>query len=721
MNNRIFEDEAAELLTKAYLPELMYEADSFRFKLHGAKTYFTNSLNLNPTNICENKCKLCAYWKDLDSEDAFHLDLNSAEEKLINAKKLGITEIHIVGGVTELCDLDYYEELFVRIEKNFPGLPIKALTAVEIDALSKRSGKTVEEVLVRLKERGLRVIPGGGAEIFSERVRKLICSNKISGKEWLSIHETAHKLGIFSNATMLFGHVEDIDEIVEHMSRVRELQDRTHGFQAFIPLPFHPHGTKLNIEIGPTGTEILRLTAVSRLFMDNIPHIRALSNYLDRKLLQVLMRSGVDDIGGTSFDERIALSAGASNQRRFSSLDEMKRFIEQLGLESRYVNSLYEPIWDEKVSSDFSEKSKAPVKFKFKNDIYESVRRKILDGKRISHYELIDLWNSTSFQKLGSLANIVRKQKNCPDRATFVIDRNISLTNICETGCSFCAFHVAPGAENGFLLSEDEVLEKIKNAENNGATQVLIQGGLNSDLSLSFFETLFRRIKSETRIWNHSLSPTEIVFLAKKEGITIEETLRRLKDAGLDSLPGGGAEILVDDVRKKISPKKISTAEWLSVMRAVHGLGMKSTATMVYGLGETIDDRVEHLDRLRELQDETGGFTAFIPWSFQSARTRLSREQETGVDYLKMVSLSRIALDNFEHVQAGWVTESPDLAQTALLYGADDFGGILMEEKVVRETGISYELDLGKLITLIKRTGMKPIQRTTLYEFVKEW
>jgi cyclic dehypoxanthinyl futalosine synthase len=302
-------------------------------------------------------------------------------------------------------------------------------------------------------------------------------------------------------------------------------------------------------------------------------------------------------------------------------------------------------------------------------------------------------------------------------RVTFVLDRNISITNICQAGCRFCAFHVAPGAPGGFVLSDEEIVEKVLEAQKLGATQIMLQGGLNPDLDLAFYERMLSAIKTRAAdVWLHSLSPAEVLFLARQAGLTIRECLERLRAAGLDSLPGGGAEVLVEEVRREVSPHKISAAHWLEVMETAQQLGLKTTATMVYGLGETTAQRVEHLLRIRELQDRTGGFTAFIPWSFQPNHTRLSRLPATGADYLRIVALARLVLDNVPHLQAGWVTEGPELAQLALSFGADDWGGVLMEEQVVRATGLAYAVTPEQVVNLIRQTGRSAAQRTTLYE-----
>jgi cyclic dehypoxanthinyl futalosine synthase len=269
-------------------------------------------------------------------------------------------------------------------------------------------------------------------------------------------------------------------------------------------------------------------------------------------------------------------------------------------------------------------------------------------------------------------------------------------------------------------MSIDEIVARVEEAAELGATQIMLQGGLNPALDLSWYEAMLGAIKARVpNIWLHSLSPAEILWLARRSGLTVRETLVRLRDAGLDSLPGGGAEILVDRVRQRVSPAKITTSEWLDLMETTHGLGMSTTATMVYGLGETTAERVEHLLRIRDLQDRTGGFRAFIPWSFQAQHTQLSEPAQSGVDYLRMVALSRLVLDNVAHVQAGWVTEGPYLAQIALTFGADDFGGVLMEESVVSATGLTHAVTAEQVIALIAETGMIAAQRNTQYEILR--
>ena len=693
--------EALALLREAPTAELMTRADEVRRRRHGRKTYFVHSLNLNPTNVCENRCELCAFWREPDAADAYVTTLAEARDRMAAADGWGLTDLHIVGGLTEQLDLAYYESLIGTARELLPSVLVQGITAVEVAYLARLENLEVADVLRRLKEAGLGAIPGGGAEIFAGDVRERICAHKISAEQWLAVHEQAHAIGLPTNATMLFGHLESPADIVDHLGRLRDLQDRTGGFQAFIPLPFHPTGTKLPVQRTPGGHTIVRTVALARIFLDNIPHVRVLANYMDRKLLQAVLVSGADDVGGTSLDERIARAAGAPDDHRFTATEELSEFLAAIDLEAVLVNSIYQPA----VTAE-PEPARPPT-------------RRVADGERLTAEQAISMHDDVPFQQLGALAHQRRLTAVDPATATFVLDRNISITNVCEAGCKFCAFHVAPGSDDAFVLSIPEIVTKVAEAVELGATQIMLQGGLNPQLDLAFYEQMLSAIKTSADVCLHSLSPAEVAYLARRSDLSIPQTLERLRAAGLDSLPGGGAEILVSDVRRRVSPRKISADGWFEVMAAAHGLGMRTTATMVYGLGETTAQRVEHLIRVRDLQDRTGGFTAFIPWSFQPNRTQLSLAAASGLDYLRVVALARLVLDNIPHIQAGWVTEGPDLAQLALSFGADDFGGVLMEESVVRATGVAYAVTKEQVISLICETGMRAAQRTTQYEIVK--
>jgi dehypoxanthine futalosine cyclase len=742
---RISADEALRMLTSADTAELIGRADEIRRRLHGRRTHFVHSLNINPTNICENRCELCAFWREPDSPEAYVMTIDQARSRMEEAVGWELTDLHVVGGLTPGLDLAFYESFMRMAKEILPGVLVQGMTAVEIHYLADRAGLSVAEVLGRLQAAGMCTLSGGGAEVFSPSIRGLICPNKISAQQWLAVHEQAHAIGLPTNATMLYGHIEAPADIVDHLARLRELQDRTGGFRAFIPLPFHASGSRLGVHRGPGGYTVARVVALSRIFLDNFPHIRVLANYTGRKLLGVLTHAGVDDIGGTSLAERIARAAGAPPTHAFASTEEMTAFLEDLGLAPVLTNSAYgrsmgilpmsstailavrptgvSPVG---VSSSFSSSSPThgqDARATHGQDGHATVAKAMElaeAGKRISARQAVALHDEAPLAALAQAAHRARLRAVPGRSVTFVLDRNINITNVCEAGCRFCAFHVPPGSDKGYVLSIEQIVDKVVEAVSLGATQVLLQGGLNPDLDLGFYERMLSSIKARADVCLHSLSPAEVLYLSRRSGLGLAETLHRLRAAGLDSLPGGGAEILVDAVRARVSPRKISADDWFAVMAAAQEMGMRTTATMVYGLGETTAQRIEHMRRVRDLQDRTGGFTAFIPWSLQANRTGLSYRPRTGVDYLRVVATARLVLDNIPHIQAGWVTEGPDVAQLALVCGADDFGGILMEESVVRATGVSYTVSADEVISLIRETGMTPVQRTTQYEVVGE-
>jgi cyclic dehypoxanthinyl futalosine synthase len=349
------------------------------------------------------------------------------------------------------------------------------------------------------------------------------------------------------------------------------------------------------------------------------------------------------------------------------------------------------------------------------------ILRQCLDGKRLGLEEGAALY-SCDLLRLGSAAETLSRRRR-PDRlVTFVTDRNISYTNACVVDCGFCAFYRKPGDEGVTTLTHEEIFAKVRELAEMGGTQVMIQGGLNPELGLDYYLEMVRGIRERfPGILIHSFSAIEMDWLSKKTRKPLEEIFRLFREAGLNSLPGGGAEILVERVRRQISPKKLSSGRWLEVMRAAHRAGLKSTATMVFGHVETKEERIMHLIGIRELQDETGGFRAFIPWSLSPLGTpRMSDcEKAGGEDYLKTVAISRLMLDNIEHIQSGWLTEGLKLAQTALAFGCDDMGGTLIEDKVLEPTGIEVHTRREDLVRLIAEAGYLPAERDTNYRILK--
>jgi cyclic dehypoxanthinyl futalosine synthase len=356
-----------------------------------------------------------------------------------------------------------------------------------------------------------------------------------------------------------------------------------------------------------------------------------------------------------------------------------------------------------------------------------AVLDKALEGERISDEEAVELLESRDLVPIGRAADELRARKTDPERITFIVDRNINYTNICYTDCEFCAFYRRPGdRREGYLLPKPVIFKKIEETLAIGGTGVLMQGGHHPDLGIDYYEDLFRSIKARYPIHLHCLSPPEIQHIARRSKLDIPQTLSRLRDAGLDSIPGGGAEILVDRVRDVIAPKKTRSSEWLGVMRHAQRLGMSTTATMMYGHVETIADRVEHMRRIRELQDETHGFRAFISWTFQPDGNRLAagvpREaMPTSFDYLLTQAVSRIYLDNVDHIQSSWVTQGMKIGQVALGFGADDLGSVMIEENVVSAAGTTYRATVEDFIRTIRALGKVPVQRDTLYRDVRVW
>jgi cyclic dehypoxanthinyl futalosine synthase len=352
--------------------------------------------------------------------------------------------------------------------------------------------------------------------------------------------------------------------------------------------------------------------------------------------------------------------------------------------------------------------------------IVEKILERALSGERLNLEDGI-LLHGADLNLLGRAASLVRNRLHDPERVTFVVDRNISYTNACVADCDFCAFYVSPLSKDVYVLSEEKIFEKIRELEAIQGTQILLQGGLNPKLRIDFYVNLLRRIRENfPNITIHSFSPTEIDFIAKLEKKPVSEIFRILKEAGLHSMPGGGGEILVQRVRDIISPKKISADRWLEVQREAHLGDLKTTATMVIGHVETVEERIIHLLRLRELQDETQGFRAFIAWTMSTHGTKLSHiKKVSGEDYLRIVALARLIFDNVPHIQSGWVTEGHKLAQTALAFGADDMGGVLMEEEVVSKTGVAHTTCIADMLRLIRSAGFEPFQRNTRYEIVR--
>ena len=347
---------------------------------------------------------------------------------------------------------------------------------------------------------------------------------------------------------------------------------------------------------------------------------------------------------------------------------------------------------------------------------------KAVAGKRLTPDDGIALMKSSNLSAIGKAANAVTQRLHPEPYRTYNIDRNINYTNICTAVCDFCAFYRGPKSDEGWVLEREELLQKIEETVALGGDQILMQGGLHHEYKLDWYEQLCRDIKEcFPQVNIHGFSPPELYHFTKMNGITIEEVLTRLKAAGLGSIPGGGAEILVDRVRDGMTRGKVDTENWLNVMRVWHQMGGHSSATMMYGHIETLEERIEHMERVRQLQDETNGFTAFISWTFQPDNTPLSDIQPLGsYEYLKVQAISRLYLDNVPNIQSSWVTQGLKIGQLALLYGANDMGSLMIEENVVAEAGTVHYLTLDQIRDSISELGFTPRQRNVHYELLDE-
>jgi cyclic dehypoxanthinyl futalosine synthase len=351
----------------------------------------------------------------------------------------------------------------------------------------------------------------------------------------------------------------------------------------------------------------------------------------------------------------------------------------------------------------------------------QPILERALAGERMTAEECASLLESYDIARMGAAADEVRRRKHPSGVVTYIIDRNVNYTNVCNVVCTFCAFYRRPGKPDTYVTTLEQICEKIDETIALGGTGVLMQGGLHPDFGIEWYEDLLRSLHARYPDFQlHCFSPPEIHNIHLISGLDYEEIMRRLKDAGLYSMPGGGGEILDDEVRKRVSTK-CTTDEWLAVMRATHRVGLRSTATMMFGIGDSTVHQVRHLQRIRDLQDETGGFTAFIPWTFQRENTALGRrikDESTGLDYIRMLAVSRLFLDNVEHIQSSWLTQGLRLGQVALRFGADDMGSVMIEENVVSAAGAHNTADEKMLRYLIREAGFQPRQRDILYRHV---
>lgn len=350
---------------------------------------------------------------------------------------------------------------------------------------------------------------------------------------------------------------------------------------------------------------------------------------------------------------------------------------------------------------------------------FDEIARRSRAQERLTDADALFLFSYPDLPSLGMLADAVRNRLHPEGDVTYVVGRNLNYTNVCWVRCKFCAFYRPPGDPDGYVLTRDQIGSKIQALVDLGGREVLLQGGVNPQLKLDYYLDLFRWIKSSWDVHLHALSPVEVTYVAHISQLSLEETLTRMREAGMDTLPGAGGEILADAVRREISPLKDTAEEWLDVMRTCHKVGIRTSATMMYGSVETTEQRVEHLRKVRDLQDQTGGFNSFIAWSFQPDQTELSQiPKASGFDYLRTTAIARLYLDNVRNFQASWVTQGPKVAQVSLRFGVNDFGSTVLEENVVSAAGGTHAMDLPEMIRVIEEAGYRAVPRDTNYRLL---
>lgn len=707
---RLSFDDGVTLFRSSDVHTVQQLAHGVRVRKNGFKTFYNVNVHLEPTNVCIYKCRFCAFGEHLRGDDAYTWTVDEVLAHLRKITPERATEVHIVGGLHPRLHLAYYEELFRAIRREFPRLHIKALTAVEIDYLAKVARLTHAQVLERLIAAGLQSMPGGGAEIFAQEIWDQICPEKPGAGNYLAVHRTAHRLGLRSNCTMLYGHLEDVEHRVDHMIRLRALQDETGGFQTFIPLAFNPINTDLEERGWTSGLDDLRTVAVARLMLDNFDHIKTYWIMVGEKTAQVALAWGADDIDGTVTEEKITHAAGARTPQALT-VREIERLIREAG---------FEPVERDTLYRELSPPARAP---EGAGAATRTPRVATHGSRRMSFDEALELMeHCRDLGALGEAAHAVRLAKHPEPVVTYIVDRNINYTNVCTEYCKFCAFYRPPRHSEGYVLDRETLARKSEELLAGGGRQILLQGGIHPDLRIEWYEDLLRWFGREfPELHIHGFSAPEIYRFAEISGISLEETIARLRDAGLRSIPGGGAEILTESTRRRISPLKITTDQWTEVMTTAHRLGLRSSATMVIGLGESMRERIEHLDLIRRVQDETGGFTAFIVWTFQEDHTPLKGKVELAgaSEYLRVLSLARLYLDNVENMQSSWVTQGDKIGQMALFHGANDMGSTMFEENVVSAAGTTYSLDARAIERVIRTAGFRPQQRDFFYHWVE--
>ena len=700
-----------------------------RTRRHGLRAHYVRNRQINYSNICNTDCTFCAFSRRQGEEGNFTLTREEILHRVADDGGLPFAEIHVVGGCNPTLPLSWFEKTFRAIKSLRPDTILKALTVTEVHHLARMEGITDAEAFARLKNAGVAMLTGGGGEIFRPAVRNAICPEKISGAEYLRLAGEAHAHGLKSNCTMLFGHMESHADRVDHMCRIRDQQDASGGYICFIPLAFQNRNNALAAELEsvagypPAGPETtldrLRTIAVSRLLLDNIDHIKAYWVMLGAKTAQAALFFGADDLDGTIEEEHIGRMAGASSGTVLASGS-----LTRAALDHMIRESGFEPVNRDALFRSISSGRTAARRKTSAEELAVAVA-KAADGERLAWDDALCLYRNADLFTLGVLARTMRERLHPDPVVTYVADRNINYSNVCVCACRFCAFYRAPDHPEAYVLTKEQLAEKIEETLKLGGTQILLQGGHHPHLPLSFYEDMIRWIRDTyPAIHIHAFSPPEIAFFAAQTGLPTKTVIEHLHAAGMATIPGGGAEILAPRVRTKVSPNKCPVEQWLGIMAEAHELGLKTTATMMFGHEESDVERLEHLFRLRGVQDESlasreAAFTAFIPWTFQPANTALPHIQPMPAPgYLRMLALSRLVLDNFPNIQSSWVTMGPEIAQLALSFGANDFGSLMIEENVVAAANVRFRMNREAIHRVIEAAGFIPKQRSMDYRIL---
>jgi aminodeoxyfutalosine synthase len=759
---RITPQEGLYLHEHADLSTLGRLADLVRARKHpaGVVTYIVDR-NINPTNVCITDCGFCAFYRRPGHAQAYVLPREEIIEKVRETAELGGRQVLIQGGHHPHLKTAWWCDLFADLRERFPSINLHALSAPELDHLAKLDKRPVEEVLADLIEAGLGSVPGAGAEMLVDRVRSVIAPRKTGTDRWLEIHGAIHAAGLRSSATMMFGHIETPAERIEHLMRLREQQEKSGGFTAFICWNMQPDGVPEAHKYPPRTTHgvYLRVQALSRIFLDNFDHMQTSYVTQGTKIGQVALHFGCDDFGGTMLEENVVSAAGCFN---LESIQTIERTIERAGFRPLRRNTWY-GIVDERFEGPEADRGpqtreqgavgssraaaglasagapsrasarptptppkagaspRARLQRQAESAGLGEIAAKVFSEERLSLEDGLALYRARDLHALGALANFARERQH-GNRAYFNVNQHINYTNYCNKFCKFCSFDRLPGQAGAYLLTPEEVAAKIRAQAHEPITEVHMVAGVWPKIPYSYYLDLLRAVKA-TRPSIHikAFTMVELDQIAKVARKPLADVLEELKQAGLDSCPGGGAEVFAERIHRAGYPSKISGERWLAIAREVHRAGLRSNCTMLHGHIETAEEKVDHLDRLRRLQDETGGFQTYIPLSFHNANNEWSHlHGPTAVEELREIAVGRLMLDNIPHIKAYWILMELSVAGVCLSFGADDIDGTVVEEHIYHDAGARtpQRSTRAELMQVIRDAQRIPVERDTLYRIV---